>query len=323
MSVVITGGAGFVGANLAASLLARGQRVIVLDNFCRGTVRNLEPLLGNPKFRVEEQELNLLDSYLSVMRTMHEEDPITEVWHLAANSDIPAGIADSAIDLNDTFMTTYNTLQVMRELSIGTLAFASSSAVYGDLGSTPLTETTGPLLPISNYGAMKLASEGAISAALESYLDQVFMFRFPNVVGVPATHGVILDFVHKLQEHPDYLDVLGDGTQQKGYLHVEELIDAMLFVRDNADARINCYNVGASDEGATVRFIAEQVVALVSPGAEIRFGQGGRGWVGDVPRFTYCTDKLASLGWQPKWSSQQSVTKAIAQIWQQEQGAPL
>ncbi len=237
---------------------------------------------------------------------------------MAANSDIPAGIKDANIDLRDTFMTTFNTLQLMNEFGVGTIVFASSSAIYGDLGGRPLTEDVGPLLPISNYGAMKLASEAAISAAAESHLLRAYLFRFPNVIGVPATHGVMLDFVRKLAATPEQLSVLGDGTQQKGYLHVEELVEAMLFIRDNALEKVAVYNIGPGDDGVTVRFIAEQTVREVAPGARIVYGQGNKGWVGDVSRFTYSVDKLRTLGFKSRLGSADAVRLALKQIIAQE-----
>ena len=318
MSIFITGVAGFIGCNLTAAMLERGEEVAGFDNLSLGSTRNLEPLLGHRKFTFEVADLSDSDAYRRALGALHARKPITEVWHLAASSDIPAGIGNPEIDLRDTFMTTINTLRLMKELGIKTLVFASSSAIYGDLGDRVLTEDTGPLFPISNYGAMKLASEAAISAAVESHLDRAFVFRFPNVVGVPATHGVILDFIRKLKLTPGNLDVLGDGTQRKCYLHVEELVDAMLFIRKHALDRLNYHNIGADDEGVTVRFIAEQVTQRVAPKARITFGRGKKGWVGDVPKFTYSVAKLSALGWRPKLSSAQAVQRAADQVAEQE-----
>lgn len=318
MSVFITGVAGFIGVNLAEVLLARGERVAGFDNFCRGSKANLAPLLSHPSFRFSELDLDDLAAYRRALEVLHRREPISEVWHLAANSDIPAGIVDERVDLRDTFMTTFNTLVLMRELGIGTLAFASSSAVYGDFGQLRLGEEHGPLRPISNYGAMKLASEAMISAALESHLQRALVFRFPNVIGVPATHGVIQDFIRKLQATPDRLEVLGNGTQQKSYLHVDELIEAMLLIRERDSGKLCCYNVGADDEGITVRFIAETVRDRVAPAAEICYGEGNRGWVGDVPKFVYSIAKLKGLGWRPRMGSAAAVRRAVAQIFEQE-----
>lgn len=320
MQIFITGVAGFIGCNLAKALLDRGDEVAGFDNLCRGSTRNLDSVLGHPNFAFEVVDLADIDAYRRALRTVHTRSPIKEVWHLAANSDIPAGIADPHVDLRDTFMTTFNTLLLMKELEIETIAFASSSAIYGDLGDQNLTEDVGPLFPISNYGAMKLASEAAISAALESYLKRAFVFRFPNVIGVPATHGVILDFIRKLKATPENLDVLGNGTQQKSYLHVDELVDAMLFTQKHACETLNYYNIGADDEGVTVRFIAEKVVERVAPGARITFGQGNKGWVGDVPKFSYSIAKLSNLGWRPHLGSAQAICRAVGQVAEQESG---
>lgn len=321
MSALITGVAGFVGCNLAEALLARGARVFGVDNFCRGTRANLERVQGHIRFNFTEVDMTDLAAYRTAFAEFQAVEPVTEVWHMAANSDIPAGIADAGIDLRDTFMTTYNTLELMKTFGVGVIAFASSSAIYGDLGERELAEDIGPLLPISNYGAMKLASEAAISAAAESYLQRAYLFRFPNVIGVPATHGVILDFVRRLAATPQRLEVLGNGTQQKSYLHVEELVDAMLFIREHAPEKVAVYNIGAGDAGVTVRFIAEETVRQVSPGAQIVFGQGNKGWVGDVPRFIYSVDKLRALGYRSRLGSIEAVRLALGQIIQQEQAA--
>lgn len=318
MTIFITGIAGFIGCNLASTLLARGQSVAGFDNLSRGTMANLDALASHPKFRFEAVDLADITSYRLAMRNLHAANPISEIWHMAANSDIPAGIADPGTDLRDTFMTTHNTLLLMRELGIRTIAFASSSAVYGDLGDRALTEDIGPLFPISNYGAMKLASEGAITAALESHLERALVFRFPNVVGIPATHGVILDFVRKLKATPDNLEVLGDGSQRKSYLHGDDLLEAMLHIREHAPGRLGYFNIGPEDEGVTVRHIAETVVARISPEARISYGQGNKGWIGDVPKFSYSTAKLAALGWHPRLSSAETIRKAVDQVAQQE-----
>ncbi len=318
MSILITGAAGFVGCNLATTFLQQGKAVFGVDNLSRGSLLNLKACMTNPNFGFEAVDITDYAAFLSTVQRFHQKDPITEVWHMAANSDIPAGVADAHVDLRDTYMTTFYTLQMMKELSIPVLAFASSSAIYGDLGNVALVENCGPLLPISNYGAMKLASEASISAAAEAYIQQAYIFRFPNVIGTPATHGVVYDFIHKLRKNPATLDVLGDGTQQKSYLHVEDLVDAMLFVRTQTSERVNLFNIGTDDAGVTVRFIAEETAAVVAPDAKLVFGQGNKGWVGDVPKFRYSIDKLRALGWQPREGSAGTMRRAIRQIAAQE-----
>ncbi len=318
MTILITGVAGFIGCNLANIFIRQGKKVVGLDNFCRGSLSNIEHLLGNELFSFAEVDLSDLNAYRDVIKSNHFNGPITEVWHMAANSDIPAGVYDSQVDLRDTFMTTFNTLEIMKEFGMRVLLFASSSAIYGNLGEAKLVEDIGPLFPISNYGAMKLASEAAISASAESFLTHAYIFRFPNVIGIPATHGVMLDFIRKLKATPGNLVVLGDGTQQKSYLHLEDLIDAMLFIREHSTERLNYFNIGAGDDGITVHDIANQVVNTVSPNASITYGQGNKGWVGDVPKFSYSVDKLHQLGWKPRMASVEAVRYAVRQIADQE-----
>lgn len=315
---VITGGAGFIAVNLARRLLAAGGRVVALDDLSRGRRSALAEFVDDPAFAFHAVDCSDGAAMTALFATLGS---VSDVWHLAANSDIPAGIEDPTIDLQRTFLTTVGTLAAMRSLApaqdIPALHFASSSAIYGDLGMREIVEDIGPLEPISNYGAMKLASEAQIRAAVEAYLPRADIFRFPNVIGVPATHGVIMDFMAKLRATPDRLDVLGDGTQQKAYLHVDDLIEAMLHIAAQ-DGHYLVYNIGPTDDGVTVRWIAETVRDHVAPDAAIRFGEGGRGWVGDVPRFRYSTARLRATGWAPRAGSEDAVRRAVGEIARQD-----
>lgn len=308
---IITGGAGFIGANLARALLAQNDRVLAIDDLSRGSLRTLAEVVNLPGFEFRQADCSDFDALTTAIADC--DGPSCEVWHLAANSDIPAGVEDPRIDLQRTFMTTFVTLQAMNQARIPTLHFASSSAIYGDFGDVEIHEDIGPLQPISNYGAMKLASEAQIRAASESFLDRATIFRFPNVIGVPATHGVIWDFSHKLHATPDSLQVLGDGSQQKAYLHVDDLIAAMRHIAAQPGKYL-VFNIGPADAGVTVRVIAEAVRDQISPEGAIVYGPGSRGWVGDVPRFRYSVDRLAQTGWLPSMSSEQAVVRAVAEI---------
>jgi UDP-glucose 4-epimerase len=313
LKYLVTGAAGFIGSHLVDALLARGATVVGIDNLKLGSRANLGSALKDARFKFYQADLNDLTACGRILADESTLAPFTAAWHLAANSDIRAGVADPDVDLRDTFLTTYNTLKLMREHGIPRLAFASTSAIYG-AHDCPLTEDLGPLFPISNYGAMKLASEAAISAAVESFLQGAWIFRFPNVVGGRATHGAIYDFCHKLKANPAELEVLGDGTQQKPYFHVADLIEAMLFIVDHAREKLNCFNIGTSDTVTTVRYLAETTVRFAQPQAKIRYTGGNRGWVGDVPKVNYSVEKLKKLGWLPRLTSNEAVDRAVAEI---------
>lgn len=316
--VIIAGGAGFIGSHLARQLVAKGNDVLVLDNLSTGRWEYLDDLMTSPHFFKRQVDVSDVEATLCAMRAFHAERPVSLVWHLAANADIPAGTADYHVDLKSTFLTTCSLLEAMRTAGISRMAFASSSAIYGEHGGQPLREDSGPLMPISNYGAMKLASEAVISAAAESFLEKMWVFRFPNVVGVPATHGALLDFVRRLKLSPEALHVLGNGTQQKVYVHVSELVAAMLFIVNTASQKRNCFNIGPKDGGVTVRAMAEAVVARVAPDASIQFGVEDRGWVGDVPRFAFDVSRLESLGCRIAMDSAAAVRRAVEEIACQE-----
>lgn len=309
---IVTGGAGFIGTNLVAKLAGQGSRVLIFDDLSMGGDDRIAALLELEGVAFRQVDCADPDAMMAAFDSVGAD--IGPVWHLAANSDIPAGIADPTIDLHRTFQTTFGVLEFMRRTAAPVLRFASSSAIYGDFGETVIHEDIGPLMPISNYGAMKLASEAQISAAVEAFLPRAEIYRFPNVIGAPATHGVILDFLRKLRQTPDRLEVLGNGTQRKSYMHVTDLLDAMIYIGGLEQGPRLIFNIGPDDDGVTVRFIAESVRDRVAPQAEIAYGDQPRGWVGDVPKFRYSTQKLADAGWRPRCSSQEAVLRAVDEI---------
>lgn len=305
MKILITGGAGFIGSHLCDYLLAEKNSVTVIDNLVLGREENISHLLGCERFIFIKADL--LDK--DTMKNIFSDGEFDMVYHLAANSDIQKGSKDPIVDYNLTFNTTFNVLQCMREYSVKKLFFASTSAIYGETYDR-LTETYGPLQPVSNYGAGKLASEAFISAFSSAYGIQTWITRFPNVVGERFTHGVIYDFIHKLQINPEVLTVLGDGEQIKPYLYVKDLVEGIQFVCGNTHERFNVYNLG-SDSRTKVKEIAAMVIEEMGLNATIEYTGGDRGWVGDVPEFKYDLSKINALGWCAKHDSNASVRLAI------------
>ncbi|MDS1032607.1 GDP-mannose 4,6-dehydratase [Porphyromonadaceae sp. NP-X] len=305
MKVLVTGGAGFIGSHLCDTLIQANHEVVVVDNLILGKMENINHLRELPNFHFCKEDLLNFES----LKQIFNEFAFDMVFHMAANSDIQKGSADPEIDFNLTFKTTFNVLQCMKEFSVKKLFFASTSAIYGET-SDWLTEDYGPLRPVSNYGAGKLASEAFISAFSAAYDIQTWITRFPNVVGERFTHGVIYDFIHKLKSNPNELEVLGNGEQNKPYLYVKDLVEGILFVCKNSHDRFNVYNLG-SNTRTKVKEIAKMVIEEMGLNATINYTGGDRGWVGDVPEFKYDVSKINQLGWKAKYTSNESVRLAI------------
>ncbi len=305
MRILITGGAGFIGSHLDDALIARGHQLTIVDNLVLGRKENIEHLIGNPNFRFIKADL--LD--MTKMREIFAEGKFNMVYHLAANSDIQKGGKDPMVDYNLTFNTTFNVLQLLKEFEIKKFFFASTSAIYGETYDV-LNEDYGPLKPVSNYGAGKLASEAFISAFSSTYGIQTWITRFPNVVGERFTHGVIYDFIKKLRNNPEELEVLGNGEQCKPYVYVKDLVEAILYVIDYASENFNVYMIG-SDSRTKVKEIAAMVIEEMGLNAKIRYTGGDRGWIGDVPEFRYDLTKINKLGWTAPHNSNESVRLAI------------
>ncbi len=305
MNILITGGAGFIGSHLCDALLERDHHLTVVDNLVLGKMENIEHLLHHPSFQFIQEDILHIDGLREIFKNGHFD----MVYHLAANSDIQKGGKDPMVDYNLTFNTTFNILQMMKEFEVKKFFFASTSAIYGESYDV-LNEDYGPLQPVSNYGAGKLASEAFISAFSSTYKIQTWITRFPNVVGERFTHGVIYDFIHKLQKNPKELEVLGNGEQCKPYVYVKDLVAGILYVIDHASADYNVYMLG-SDSRTKVKEIAAMVIEEMGLDATIRYTGGDRGWVGDVPEFRYNLDKVNSLGWKAAYTSNEAVRLAI------------
>ncbi len=307
MRYFVTGGAGFIGSHLADRLVAQGE-VTVYDNLSSGKAEFILHHIGGPNFHFIEGDLLDWQKLAESMKN-HEV-----VFHLAANPDARLGIDRTDLDLKQETIATYNVLEAMRINGSKKIVFSSSGTIYGETPVIPLPENYGPVLPISLYGAGKVASEALISAFCHSFDMRSWIFRFANIVGPRATHGVIYDFIHKLNQNPNELEILGDGTQEKPYLWVGDCVDGVLFGSSNSDQRVNVFNLGC-ESTTDVKTIAELVVGAMGSG-EVRFKYtgGDRGWTGDVPQVRLDVGKMKTLGWEAKLTSDQAVERAIGEI---------
>mgnify|MGYP001278640547 CR=1 FL=1 len=305
MKILITGGAGFIGSHLCDRLLQENHNLTIIDNLSLGREKNIEHLFENRKFRFIKQDLLELGD----LKNLFRDSDFDMVYHLAANSDIQRGGENPKVDYDLTLKTTFNILQCMREFKVCKLFFASTSAIYGETRKE-LIEDFGPLLPVSNYGASKLASEAFISAFSSNYKIQTWIIRFPNVVGERFTHGVIFDFIAKLRHNPKSLTVLGDGEQVKPYLYVKDLVNGIIFVCENSNDQYNVYNLGVESR-TKVKDIAKMVIEEMGLVSKIEYTGGDRCWPGDVPEFKYNLSKIHTLGWSAGYNSDDAVRLAI------------
>jgi UDP-glucose 4-epimerase len=308
MHALVTGGAGFIGSHLCDRLLSMGYRVTAIDNLHLGKMQNIAHLSSNGSFAFKL--VDMLDA--GAMEALFQADRPDCVFHLAANSDIAAGNDDASLDLRLNQLTTTTLLDLMRRHEVKRLFFASTSAVFGEADGR-IHEDFGPLQPISFYGASKLAAEAYLSVYAHSFGIRTLVLRFPNVIGERSTHGAIYDFIRKLKDDPSRLPVLGNGRQTKPYLYVGDLVDAIVFAWDRAEGNYAVFHASGIGE-TSVRDMAEIVVSKVSPSAKIEYGSSDRGWLGDVPRFSYDTGRLERLGWVPRRTSTEAVEHAVERI---------
>jgi UDP-glucose 4-epimerase len=306
MKSLVVGGAGFIGSHLVDRLVGRGP-VTVLDDLSVGKREHLGEHL--PSGRVTLIEADALDRERVVAAaTGHDV-----VFHLAANPEARRGLDDTKLDLEQGTVATYNVLEACRLGGVGRIVFASSGTVYGDT-PRPCREEDLGALPISLYGASKLAGEALVSAFSHCFGLEARIVRFGNVVGPRGTHGAALDFLRKLERTPDALEVLGDGRQEKPYLHVDDCVDGLLFVLDRAPGPLAVYNLAPADVTTVARIAELCVAASPNPRAAIRYTGGERGWPGDVPRSLLVPDALAALGFRVRSSSDEAVARAVGEL---------
>ncbi len=307
MRYFVTGGAGFIGSHLVDRLADTGD-VTVYDNLSPGKAEFVRHHLKRNNFHFIRADLLELDA---LKKAMKDQDV---VFHMAANSDARAGIKDTDLDLRLGTIATYNVLEAMRVNAVKKIIFASSSTVHGETRLTPVTEDHGPQQPISLYGASKLASEGLITAFCHLFDMQAWIFRFANVVGARATHGVIFDFINKLKQNAKELEILGDGTQEKPYIHVEDCVDGFLYGFQHSNDRVNVFNLGTNSSTSVSAIARVLVEEMGLPEVKFKYTGGNRGWPGDVPQVRYDTSKMERLGWKPRYTSDEAVRRGIRDI---------
>lgn len=308
-NVFVSGGAGFIGSHLVASLLKESttERVVIFDNFSSGRVSYIEQSATDDRVEVVRGDLKELSDVTSAMAGCDT------VFHLAANPDIAKAVTQPDIDFWEGTYLTQNVLEAMRINNVHKIIYTSGSGVYGENPEVAFAEDYGPCLPVSTYGASKLACEGLIAAYCHMFEWAGRSFRFANVVGPRQTHGVGYDFVRRLKTDPTRLRILGDGTQKKSYIHVDDVLAAIRVADERALEKYTVFNV-ATDDYITVAEIADLAVKVsgLTPGeTRYEFTGGDRGWKGDVPVVRFDCARIKALGWKAERNSVEALRHAM------------
>jgi len=309
MQFFVTGSAGFIGSSMVDRLLADGHQVVGWDNLCTGQEKFMEGALQNPRFRfVPGDNLDLP----ALTRAMGGSET---VFHFAANADVRFGLEYPDKDLQQNTIATFNVLEAMRANRIKRIGFSSTGSVYGEAELIPTPENAPFPIQTSLYGVSKTAGEGFIQSYCEGFGFEGYIFRFVSILGERYTHGHVFDFYKQLMEHPDHLRVLGDGSQRKSYLYIQDCIDAILHVVENQTAigakhNVQIYNLGTA-EYCQVKDSIGWIADSLGIKPRLDFTGGSRGWVGDNPFIFLDTAKIQSTGWKPKLTIEQGIRTTL------------
>jgi UDP-glucose 4-epimerase len=304
MKMFVTGGAGFIGSNLADRLLAAGHDVTVYDNFSTGRRDFLADAVRSLRFMLIEGDLLALPE---LKRAMAGHD---FVFHLAANADVRFGTHHPGKDLEQNTIATFHVLEAMRSNGVRRVAFSSTGSIYGEPEIFPTPEDAAFPIQTSLYGASKLAGEGLIAAYAAGFGFQGHIFRFVSILGERYTHGHVVDFYRKLRDDSHQIEVLGDGRQRKSYLYVHDCIDAMLLAIDKANEPVNIFNLG-TEEYCRVDDSLGWICSHLDLNPRRCYSGGERGWIGDSPFIFLDTTKIRSLGWKPKLTIREAVLRTL------------
>ncbi len=308
--IAITGGAGYIGSNFAKLLLERGYDITIFDKISVDHAKRIYDIRDKITYKtLDLKNIKLLKDELK---------NIDLVAHFAASADIALGKTKTDIDLNDGIIATYNVLESMRVNKIKKIIFPSSSTIYGNFSKIPTPEDTGMLFPTSLYGASKLAGEALISSFCHLFEMKSWIFRFGNVIGKDMSRGVIKDFISKLKKNPNELIILGNGLQEKDFIHIDDCLEGILFALEKSNEIINVFNLGTGTT-TSVNKIAKRIIEKMElKNVNIEYTGGESGWPGDAPKVHYDITKMKRIGWNPKLLSDEAVELSIIQVLKNE-----
>jgi UDP-glucose 4-epimerase len=309
---LVTGAAGFIGSTLVDRLLEDGHDVVGFDNFSTGQEQFTAGALRHPRYRLVRADLLDLEAIRAAMAGSEV------VFHLAANADVRFGTDHPRRDLEQNAIATWNVLEAMRTQDVRRIAFSSTGSVYGEATIIPTPEDCPFPVQTSLYGASKVAAEGLVQAYCEGFGIKSCIFRFVSIMGERYTHGHVFDFYKQLLDHPGQLRVLGDGTQRKSYLYVQDCVDAILLAMERASTPVSIFNLG-TDEYCQVTQSIQWICERLGLHPKLEFTGGDRGWIGDNPFIFLDCARMRALGWRPKLTIQQSVIRTLEYLEQHQE----
>jgi UDP-glucose 4-epimerase len=299
MKYIVTGGAGFIGSHLVDALIERGDDVTVIDN------------LSTPARFMNRKAALVRGDLLDRNFVSEKIKDVDFLIHFAANPDVRIGAEDPSVHMDQNVLATYNVLEAIRLNNIDNIVFASSSTVYGNANTIPTQESYGPLVPVSLYGASKLACEAMICSYAHTFGKMAWIYRLANIIGPRSNHGVIVDFFNKLNKNPESMEILGNGKQKKSYLYVSDCVNAILAGLKSKE-QVNIFNIGSNDSIEVID-IAKTVSKTMGLNPQFTFTGGRGGWKGDVPVMLLDTSKIERY-YRPEYNSMKSVEKTIREI---------
>lgn len=311
MRAFVTGAAGFIGSNLVDRLLRDGHQVVGYDNFSTGQASFLEDALRSPRFQLVRGDA------LDPVRLTVAMAGASIVYHLAANADVRFGTEHPRKDLEQNTLATFNVLEAMRATDARRIVFPSTGSIYGEATVIPTPEDAPFPVQTSLYAASKLACEGLIQAYCEGFGLEAWIFRFVSILGERYTHGHVFDFYRSLRRDPTRLRVLGNGTQRKSYLYVQDCLDAIQVALAQSNGRVNIYNLG-TDEYCDVNGSIGWICAHLGVSPALEYTGGDRGWIGDNPFIFLDTARIRRLGWTPRLTIRESVIRTLEYLQRHE-----
>lgn len=305
MNILVTGGAGFIGSHLCRKLVCEGNSVVAVDNLAQGDTELISDLIKDDNFTFVEADV--FD--VVKMQSLFKHTKFDMVYQLVANTSVQRGGYSPMLDIRETLSSTIEVLNYVAQFGVKKFAYMSSSTVYGTMNEV-MRESTAHLQPISFYGAAKLAGEAFASAFSSMYGIQMWVLRLSNVVGADATHGIVHDIKEKLQKDTNELHLLGDGTQAKPFIHVDDVVEGILHAIKKLTDQYNVIQVG-NEQQISMREVAEIILKELNLDTKIVFSDVATTWAGDVERYRYDVTKLRSLGWSPKWNTREAIRNSV------------